>query len=139
MPVLRKRAKKMMRDKYKKTIKLSTLDKVWNDWVEIDIIKPLIKYGRVQVDDRFSVEIVGKRVENDVRAANLLSNGMVVTKTGFKVPAEKLNANRQGILYKIVVTDSNYKGQLIFEAEPQLRKRIKEHLINSQQVYKICQ
>lgn len=139
MPTLRRRAKKMMREKYKKTVKLFVLDKVWSDWVEYAIIRPLIKFGHVEVDSRFSMDIIGKRVENYVRIASLMSKGMAITKTGFKVGAKVLNSNRQGIIYKIILNDKNYKGQLIFEAENALRKRISEHLINSQQVYKICQ
>src|SRR6185369_4452835 len=136
MPKLRVRAKKLMRSKYKKTIKLTDLDKVWNSWVEYNIVRPLLKYGSVVVDDKFSIEIIGKRIENDARALSLLSKGIAVTSSGFKINAEVLSRNRPGVLYKIVVTDKNYKGQLIFEPDRKLKKRVREHLINSQQVYK---
>lgn len=137
MPVLRKRAKVMMRNKYKKTIKLSTLDKVWKDWVEFAIVRPLIKYGRVQIDERFNIEIVGKRIIDDARTVSLLTKGMIITKSGFKIEPKRFGNNRQGIIYKIVAVDKNYKGQLIFEPDRKLSKRVSEHLINSQQVYRI--
>lgn len=137
MLVLRKRAKVMMRKKYKKTIKLSTLDKVWKDWVEFAIMRPLIKYGKVQIAERFSIEIVGKRIIDDARMISLLTKGMVISKSGFKIEPKRFGNNRQGIIYKIVAVDKNYKGQLIFEPDRKLSKRVSEHLINSQQVYRI--
>ena len=117
MPVLRKRAKTMMRKKYKKTIALTTLDKVWKDWVEYAVIRPLIKYGRVSVDGWLTIEIVGKRIENDARLVSLLINEMVISKTGRKISPKKFGNNRQGLLYKITATDGRYKGQLVFEAD----------------------
>lgn len=127
----------MMRKKYKKTIKLSTLDKVWKDWVEFAIMRPLIKYGKVQIAERFSIEIVGKRIIDDARMISLLTKGMVISKSGFKIEPKRFGNNRQGIIYKIVAVDKNYKGQLIFEPDRKLSKRVSEHLINSQQVYRI--
>lgn len=126
-----------MRSKYKKTIKLSDLDKVWKAWVEYNIVIPLIKYGKVQVDDNFSVEIVGKKIENDARILSLLSKGMAITRSGFKVKAEILSRNRPDVLYKIEAQDKNYKGQLIFEPDKKLKKRVSEHLKTSRQVYRI--
>lgn len=128
----------MMRKKHKKTISLSTLDAVWKNWVELAVIRPLIKYGYVQVDDNFRIEIVGKRVIDDVRVVKLMTNGMVVGRNGLKMEPKKFGNNRQGLIYKIVVTDKSYKGQLIFKANRNLSKRVSEHLINSQQLYRIA-
>lgn len=138
MPPLRARAKKLMRKKHKKTVNLTFLDKVWKEWVEYNIIRPLIKYGKVHVDDKFSVEIVGRKVESDARLRAMMINGMAVTSKGRKTEAKILNRNRHGILYKIVVEDKNYKGgQVIFEADKKLKKRVKEQLINTSQYYRI--
>ncbi|MFA7287672.1 MAG: hypothetical protein WC055_02230 [Melioribacteraceae bacterium] len=130
----------MMRKKYKKTISLSTLDKVWNDWVEFAIIRPMIKFGRVKVDDKFSMEIVGKKIISDARIVALMSAGVVVSKRGYKIEPKKFGNNRPGLIYKITCEDKNYKtGQLIFEPDRKLSKRVSEHLKNSQQYYRICQ
>ena len=138
MPPLRARAKKLMRKKYKKTVNLTFLDKVWKEWVEYNIIRPMIKYGKVHVDDKFSVEIVGRKVESDARLRAMMINGMAVTSKGRKTEAKILNRNRHGILYKIVAEDKNYKGgQVIFEADKKLKKRVKEQLINTSQYYRI--
>lgn len=140
MPTLRARAKKMMRKKHKKTVKLTLLDKVWKEYVEYAIVRPLIEYGKIQVDNKLSFEIVGRRVENDPRLRAMLINGMAVTKKGFKTEAKILNRNRHGILYKIVAEDKNLKeGKLIFEADKKIKKRVKEQLINTSQYYRIAQ
>jgi hypothetical protein len=138
MPTLRKRAKLMMRKKYKKTIKLSTLDKVWGDWVEYAVIRPLLKYGKVQIDDRTSIEIVGRRIVDSRVASRLLINEMAVSKSGYKMNPMQMPQHRRDYIYKIVFTDKNYKGgQLIFEADKDLRKRVKEELINTFTYYRI--
>jgi len=140
MPTLRARAKKMMRKKHKKTVNLTLLDKVWKEYVEYAITRPLLKYGKIQVDEKLSFEIVGRKVEDDPRLRAMLINGMAVTKKGFKTEAKILNRNRHGILYKIVAEDNNLKeGVLIFEADKKLKKRVKEQLINTTQYYRIAQ
>ena len=79
-------------------------------------------------------------MENDPRLRAMLINGMAVTKKGFKTEAKVLNRNRHGILYKIVAEDKNLKeGQLIFEADKKIKKRVKEQLINTSQYYRIAQ
>ncbi len=138
MPVIRRRCKKMMRKRFKKTIKLSILDKVWADWVELAVIRPLIKYGKVVVDHNFTIEIVGKHYFKDKGASAKYIKGIAVTSNGFKVTAQRLAINRKDYLYKIVVTDNNYKkGQLIFKADEKLKKRVREALENTQTFYRI--
>jgi len=140
MPTLRDRAKKMMRKKHKKTVNLTLLDKVWKEYVEYAITRPLLRYGKIQVDEKLSFEIVGRKVEDDPRLRAMLINGMAVTKKGFKTEAKILNRNRHGILYKIVAEDKNLKeGVLIFEADKKLKKRVKEQLMNTSQYYRIAQ
>lgn len=138
MPVLRRRAKIMMRKKHKKTIKLSRLDEVWEQFVEYAIIRPLLKYGWVQVDDNVRFEIVGKRIVDDKRLTALLSKGLMVRPNGALKEAGEMGRNRPGLVYRIKMTDASYtKGQLIFHADAKFKKRVSQHLMNSMQFYKI--
>lgn len=138
MPTLRRRAKKMMRKKYKKTINLTTLDKIWKEFVEYGVVRPLLEYGWVQVDDNVRFELVGKRIIDDPTASSLMSKGLMVRANGQLKEATALNRNRPGLVYKIKGADEAYKkGQLIFQACPKLKKRVSEHLKNSMQFYKI--
>jgi len=137
MPVLRKRCKAMMRKKYGKTVSLSTLDKVFKDWVEHAVVRPLIEYGQVQIDERTRMEIVGKKIVNDNKAFELLSNGRAVTRSGRFIESKKLSS-RNDVIYKIKFKDDNYKkGQLIYESNKSLSKRVSEHLNNTKQYYRI--
>ena len=54
-----------------KTIKLSDVDRIWLDYVEYAIVEPLLKYGKVEVDNNITIEIVGKTVENHLPSRNL--------------------------------------------------------------------
>lgn len=106
MPVLRRRAKKMMRTKFKKTIKLSEVDKIWAEWVEHGIVKPLLRSGKVEVDKRFSIEIVGTKVVDDPKNMALLVNGLNIGGKGQLKKAVKFDNRRENIKYKIVLTDT---------------------------------
>ena len=61
----RRSIKKAVRKRYKKSMLLTDVDKIWADYVEYAIVRPLIKYGRVQVDKTLSLEIVGTRIESN--------------------------------------------------------------------------
>jgi hypothetical protein len=136
MPVLRRRAKKMMRSKYKKTIKLSDLDKIWKEYVEYGIIKPLLHLGKVQVDSKLSIEIVGTKITQDAKAFSLLVGGRNITKAGKIKKAVKFDG-RPGVKYKVVLEDKNYKGNLIFRADTKLSHRVYEELKNTNTYYRI--
>lgn len=136
-PTLRRNVKRMVRKKYKKTIKLSEVDSIWNDYVEYAIVQPLLKYGRVEIDQNMSMEIVGRKIENHEKAANLAAKGKYV-KGGYISDITKVNYNRLGIVYSIKLTDKSYKGgKLIYNADLKLKKRVSEQLFNTFQYYRI--
>ena len=136
MPLIRRRIKKMMRKKYKKTIKLSDVDKIWLDYVETSVVSPLIKYGRVDIDPTLAFQIIGREIKNKPAAARLLSQGKVV-KGGAIVKAENMNMDRLGVVYSIEAVQKDYKGKVIFKACPKLKKRVSNHLNNTMQYYKL--
>lgn len=136
---LKKRAKKLVRKRHKKTFTLSEIKKLWNDWVEYAVVKPLLAGKKVQVDNYMTMEIVGKRIIDDPKIAALLMNGLNLRKDGAKKKATDWGRNRPGIKYKIEVKDTNYnKGVLIFEANPKLAKRVHKNLENTQIYYRIA-
>lgn len=138
MPVLRRRAKTMMRKKFKKTIKLSDVDKIWMDYVEHGIIRRLLIFGKVQIDSKFSLEIVGKKIINDPKMFSLLINGLNLTSKGELKKGVVFDKRRPDIRYKIVLTDKNYKnGNLIFQADRKLSNRVHQQLINTNTAYRI--
>ncbi len=135
---IRRNVKKMMRRKYKKTIKLSDVDRIWLDYVEYAIVEPLLKYGKVEVDNNITIEIVGKTVENHLPSRNLAAKGKYV-KGNYIGSIEKVNYKRLGIVYSVQFTDKSHKGgKLVFETDAKLKKRISEHLFNSFQPYRIA-
>lgn len=135
MYTLRRRCKKMLKAKFGKTMKLGDFDRIWFMYFKYAIQIPLLKHGKVQIDDNFSIEIVGERLENKESMLGLLEKGLNVN--GIVKPAVKFNPNRQGIVYRIELKDRNYKGQLIFEANPKLKKAVHNELLNTSTYYRI--
>lgn len=135
MPLLRRRAKKLLKRKYGKDITLSDVDKIWAEYYKYGIEKPLIQFGRVQIDRRFSIEIVGTRLENNPNMLNLMVKGL--NKQGVIKEAVKFNPSRPGINYSIVVIDRNCKEKMIFEAHPELKEVVHQALVNTENHYRI--
>lgn len=139
MPVLRRRAKRVLRQKHKKTIKLSQVDKVWKEWVELYVYKELLKFGKVQIDKNFSIEIVGKRIIDDPKMFKLVVNGLNINRSGKVKEAVKFDYNRNEVAYKIVLEDKSYKkGKMTFVADPKLSRRVHEELKNTKTYYRIA-
>jgi hypothetical protein len=135
MPLLMKRAKRTLKKKFGKEVSLTECYKVWEDYYTYAILNPLLKHGKVQIDSNLSIEIVGQRIEDNPKLIALLSNGL--NKNGIIKDAVKFNNNRPDIAYKIVLIDRNYKGKLIFEANPKLKKAVSESISNTQTHYRI--
>lgn len=140
MTKIRRRCKKMVRKRYKKTIGLKKVDAVWKDWVEYMIVRPLIKNGFVQVDKKMSLEIVGKKVVKSKNIHNLLSHGIMVMPNGMIKKVGQMNRLRSGIVYRIEMTDKNFKeGKLIFTADKRIKRKVRDELMNTNTYYRIEQ
>lgn len=127
MKIIRRRARKKLRIKHGVKIKLSDVDKIWKDYLNLAIIARLIKFGKVQIDNNTSVEIVGKKV---IKVINL--------KKGGKASTSNINPRRPGLIYKIVYSDLNHKkGTLVFTASPMIKKAVNEALLNTNNYYTI--
>ncbi len=130
MPSLRRRVKKVMRKKHKKTIKLSLVDKVWKEYVEYGIIKPMTEMGKVCVDDNFSLEIVGEKLVNNKKLLTLMGSGKHLHE--YK--------HRQGLTFKVECVDKNFKeGKLYFTPSKFVAKRVHHALETTSNYYRICQ
>lgn len=137
MPSLRRRIKTRMRKKHKRKIKLNEVDKIWKAYVEEGIVKPVLKYGKVQVDKNFSIEIVGQRIVENKKMFSILSRGIGMTKNGYMRESANLNQGRDGLFYKIEVVDKNFKGKLYFDADAKIKKRVHEELKNTNTYYRV--
>jgi hypothetical protein len=138
MPALRRRAKKLLRRKYKKTIKLSDLDKIWKEYCRYAITNPLIQNGEVNIDQYTKLEIVGRRIIDDPKALGLMSRGVIVKNGGYKKPVGTLNPMRNDFVYKIRLTDPTFKGGwLIYEPDRTLSKKVHKALMETNKYYRI--
>lgn len=137
MKVLRRRAKKLLRKKYKKTIKLSDVDKIWKEYCEYAVIRPLIKYGSVDIDNNTKIEIVGQRKIDNQRVFNLLSKGKKLVGKSVVNVSNFANVRREYI-YRIRLTDNTFKGgKLVFKADSKLSNRVHKALVETTNYYRI--
>jgi len=134
-PLLCKRAKKTLKKKYGKDVSIIAIKQIWKDWVEYAIILPLLRDGKVQIDDKFSMEIFGKRFEDDPQILTMMEKGL--NHNGITKEAVRFDSNRYGVKYKVDLIDRNYRGVTVFDADPKLSKRVHEELKNTQTYYRI--
>lgn len=128
MESMRVKAKSLVKKRHGKTIKKSLVDRIWKDYCEIAIFKPLIKYGKVEIDG-MKIEIVGRSV------ADKRYNGKIKD-----FNACVLSKMRPSVIYKIEMTDSSYKGgKLMFKASDVLKRKVKDSLTNTTNYYRIEQ
>lgn len=135
MPTLRIRAKRTVKERFGKTIKLSDVDRLLGQYVKYGIIKLLVRDGKVQIDERFSIEIVGQRIEDNKRLTSLMIKELNFN--GIVKKAVKFNPNRAGIAYKIECVDKSYEGQLIFTPNKDIKKAVSISLSETQTYYRI--
>lgn len=127
MSTVTRRARKRLRVKCKKKIGLADVRKICKDFVEMSIVERLIKYGKVQVDKNFSLEIVGKK-----------SIKVIALKKGGIASTANINPMRKGLTYKIVLTDTNFKGYLVYMANPVIKKAVHKALMETNNYYRIA-
>ena len=134
MCIIRRRAKKAVKKRHKKSIKLSDVDKIWAEYVEYAIIRDVIKYGYSDIEGHFRTEIVGREVAKDKKIISLLIKGLNIGKNGLRTATKWKDSK---YIYKIKVIDKNCKGVLIFEADKKFRKRVAQRLKEPGVAYKI--
>ncbi len=123
------RIKKRFRKKLKKTVSRSKIRQVWKDYVDIEITEKLVEKGKVQIDKKFSLEIVGRRLIDDKKRMNLLTNG---------VGKKKLSQTRHGYTYRIAMAEERFKeGVLMFDADKRIKKAMNYALENTNRYYRI--
>lgn len=136
MPKIRRRCRKVLRKRFKKKIKLNDVDRLWKQYVEYGIVRQLLKYGKVQIDKNWSMEIVGYRITED-RNFNTFARGIGV-RNGIITPSANLHKGRDGYVYHIELTDNNFKeGVLIYKPSKKMSKAVHEALVNTNNYYRL--
>lgn len=138
MPMLRRKCRRMLKSKYGKvTGSLRTIDKVWRDYVKYGLVEELIKYGKVQIDKNFSIEIVGQPIVDNPKMFNIFSRG-IGQRNGIIMKSANLMKGRDGVFYDIVLVDKSFReGTLYFKPHPKISRMVHEALVNTNHHYRI--
>lgn len=138
MPTVRRRARRLVKKRYGKRIKLTKVDKIWKEFVKYGIVRELLKYGKVQIDKNFSMEIVGRNITEDKKLFKIFVRGIGV-RNGIITNSANLNKGRDGYVYHIVLTDNNFKeGVLIYKPTDKIREAVHNSLVNTNTYYRIA-
>jgi hypothetical protein len=138
MPGIRRKCRKVLKKKHGKTIRsLREVDRLWKNYIKYAIVEELIKYGKVSIDSNFSMEIVGEHIADNPKMFAIFSRGIGV-KNGMVTKGANLFKGRDGLFYKIELTDKNFKeGKLYFTACPEIKAAVHNALVNTNHFYRI--
>lgn len=125
MPAIRRRAKTMVKKKHKVKIKLSDVDRIWKDFVEYGIIRPVLNGDEADVTNHFSVQLKTRKIVDDKRHMALMTKGLTIS-NGIVTKIDKVQRVRPGLKYILVMKDYKYKGSLVFQADDKFKKRIND-------------
>lgn len=106
------------------------INKIWNDWIEENIITPLSVGTVVQIDKDSKIWVKATPIYKHKRAMSLLSKGKVY-RNGTVVDAD-INFDSSRYIYKVVYENKKFKGEtkLFYKAHKAISKAVNEGIIN---------
>lgn len=113
--------------KVPKTVKRSLIKKFWKDYVNIALVNPIMDGKEVRAGLHARMLIEGHRIPTTHPMYNLLKKGLVVTSTGFIKPADNVNLEKLGIIYKVKF-QYPFNQKVKFIPDPTIRKRLNQEL-----------
>jgi hypothetical protein len=120
-PQVKARIKKQYRKRFKKSVTLTEIDKIWKAYLEEVVIKKLLSGSKVNVINGFELEVVGRKTDSRMRWL-------------------KDNPLKKGVIYKVECKNINFKnGKLFFKADKEIREQLKHLLRNTGQYFRIEQ
>lgn len=137
MPTLRRKARRLLKNKHGVVIKLDDVDRIWKQWIKYYVIRELIDKGKVRLDNKMTLEIVGSKVADDKKLYAIFVRGIGMKK-GVKQRSANLQKGRNGFVYHIVLTDKNFReGKLIYTPAKGIKKAVYNALVNTNNYYRI--
>lgn len=128
--ILRDNIKRKLKKKYKIRITEGQINKVWRDWVEESIIKPLGVGGVVEIDTNSTIWVKATPTYKHKRAMSLRSKGLAY-RNGKIIEAD-INFDTSNYIYKVVYENGFFKGnkKLFFKPNVKISKAVNKGIIN---------
>ncbi len=106
------------------------INKIWNDWVEENIITPLSVGTIVQIDKDSTIWVKATPIYKHKRAMALLGKGKMFA-DGRVIDAD-INFDTSKYIYKVIYENRKFKGktQLFYKPHPEISKAVNEGIIN---------
>lgn len=119
---IQKRYKKVFKSK----IGIRDIHKIWNDYIEEVVIKPLSVGSIVKIDKRSKIWVKATPTLENKRAVALFNKGLMYS--GGRIVEANLNFDNSKYIYKVVYENTSFKGngQLFFNADQKIKKAVNE-------------
>lgn len=106
------------------------INKIWNDWVEENIITPLSVGTIVHIDKDSKMWVKATPIYKHKRAMALLEKGKMFA--GGRVIDANINFDTSKYIYKIIYENNKFKGKtkLLYKPHRAISKAVNEGIIN---------
>lgn len=132
-----RQTQKSFKKKFKKEIKSREIKKIWDTFLKVKIIDPVVAGKLVKIDKNSTIQVIGKPIEEDKNFYQMLLRGKMVRRDGVIKMAER-NPKRKDFIYKIVYKNKTREGKkLYFKADAAFSKQVRDSLNNTNTFYKI--
>ncbi len=121
--------KREFKTKYKKRITTPEINKIWNSYIEEEILNNLKVGAVVDLDYGSRIWVKARRRSEDKKAMALLNKGLMYS--GGRVVEAKLNMSTTQYIYDIVFESRRYKHKkkIFFQPHANLSKAVSEGIL----------
>ena len=122
--------KKNYKKSFKEKITTPEINKIWNDYVEEEIISNLRIGSVVRIDDKTKIWVKATKTTDNKRAMSLLRKGLMYSNG--RIVEANLNLDSSEYIYKIVLETERFreKTKLFFKPHKNLSLAVTEGVKN---------
>ena len=129
--------KKKFKRIHKKKISTSELNKIWNDWIDECVVKPLNVGSVVRLDKESKIWVKAIPTHKHKRAISLRSKGLAYVSG--KIREANINFDTSKYIYKVVFETErfNEKIKLFYKPHVNIKRSVSEGIVNGKLITRL--
>lgn len=129
--------KKIFKKEYKSKISTSEINKIWKDWIDECIVKPLNVGTIVKLDKESKIWVKAIPVHKHKRAMSLRSKGLAYVSG--KIREANINFDTSKYIYKVVFETErvNKKVKLFYKPHISIKKSVSDGIVNGKLITRL--
>lgn len=129
--------KKKFKRIYKKKISKSEINKIWSDWIDECVVKPLNVGSVVRLDKESKIWVKAIPTHKHKRAMSLRSKGLAYVSG--KIREANINFDTSKYIYKVIFETErfNEKIKLFYKPHVNIKRSVSEGIVNGKLITRL--